>query len=125
MATISLADVAFRTLPHHLFVSTGIGGSNSYAHAKKYSLNCRIPSKSKRFISNFLIQFTLLILTNLLESKIYSFCRKFVYKSDSLFKTRAVARCSMVCYYPLLVFSFLFSYKLSYNICTEHCLLLI
>lgn len=68
MATISLADVAFRTLPHHLFVSTGIGGSNSYAHAKKYSLNCRIPSKSKR---------------------------KALYKSDGLFKTRAVVRCSM------------------------------
>lgn len=55
MATISVADIAFQTHPHHLFVSSGIGGSKSYVSPKKYTLNCRKHFNSKRFILPFLL----------------------------------------------------------------------
>nr|XP_043631964.1 alpha-amylase 3, chloroplastic-like [Erigeron canadensis] len=48
MATVSLADVAFRNLPRHPFVLPGIGVSDLYVRPKKYSLTCRKHPDSKR-----------------------------------------------------------------------------
>ncbi|KVH48446.1 Glycoside hydrolase, catalytic domain-containing protein, partial [Cynara cardunculus var. scolymus] len=68
MATISLADGAIGILPHHLFISSGVGRPNLFVTPKKYSLTCRKHSYHKR---------------------------KLLYKSDSLFKSRDAVCCSV------------------------------
>ncbi|XP_076936676.1 putative alpha-amylase 2 isoform X2 [Bidens hawaiensis] len=50
MATISVTDVAFRTLPRHPFISSSSRRSNLYVHDKRYSMTCRKHSNSKRKI---------------------------------------------------------------------------
>ncbi|KAK9061766.1 hypothetical protein SSX86_018949 [Deinandra increscens subsp. villosa] len=71
MATISVADVSFRTFPQRPIISSRIYRSNLFVNHKKYRLTRGKHSDSK------------------------SFCRKLLHKSDYLYRSRAVVCCNV------------------------------
>ena len=125
MATISVADVAFQTHPHHLFVSSSIGGSKLYVNPKKYSLNCRKHSHSKRFITLYYhyLSHSPLKCPQICSNPTYILCRKFLHKSDSVFKSRNFMCCSVVCYNHIIISILLYLF-FSYNIKVSNIILL-